>query len=85
MYYLNNYLFLFNIVICKYLYFRCTSGTPVCMCPRCKGVVILNKHIYIYCQYLATDRWFSPGPPVSCTNKIDRHNITELLYCWKLR
>ena len=30
-------------------------------------------------QWLATDRWFSPGPPVSSTNKTDRHDITELL------
>jgi hypothetical protein len=26
-----------------------------------------------------TGRWFSPGPPVSSTNKIDRHDITEIL------
>ena len=24
-------------------------------------------------------RWFSPGPPVSSTNKTDRHDITEIL------
>ena len=24
-------------------------------------------------------RWFSPGTPVSSTNKIDRHDITEIL------
>jgi hypothetical protein len=28
---------------------------------------------------LTTGRWFSPGPPVSSTNKTDRHDITELL------
>ena len=26
-----------------------------------------------------TGRWFFPGPPVSWTNKTDRHDITELL------
>jgi hypothetical protein len=26
-----------------------------------------------------TGRWFSPGPPVSSTNKTDRHDITEIL------
>jgi hypothetical protein len=26
-----------------------------------------------------TGLWFSPGPPVSSTNKTDRHNITEIL------
>ena len=31
------------------------------------------------CQWLATSRWFSPGPPVSSTNKTDRHIITEIL------
>jgi hypothetical protein len=31
------------------------------------------------CQRLATDRWFSPGSPVSSTNKTDRHDITEIL------
>jgi hypothetical protein len=31
------------------------------------------------CQWLATGRRFSPGPPVSSTNKTDSHDITELL------
>jgi len=31
------------------------------------------------CQWLATCRWSSPGPPVSSTNKTDRHDITEIL------
>jgi hypothetical protein len=30
------------------------------------------------CQWLATGRWFSPGPPVTSKNKTDRHNITEI-------
>ena len=30
-------------------------------------------------QWLATGRWFSPGPPVSSTNKTDRRDITEIL------
>ena len=29
------------------------------------------------CQRLATGQWSSPGPPVSSTNKTDRHDITE--------
>ena len=33
----------------------------------------------IVCQWLATSRRFSPGPPVSSTNKTDRHDITEIL------
>ena len=31
------------------------------------------------CQWLAACRWLSPGTPVSSTNKIDRHDITEIL------
>jgi hypothetical protein len=31
------------------------------------------------CQWLAAGRWFSTGIPVSSTNKIDRHDITEIL------
>jgi len=31
------------------------------------------------CQWLVADRWFSPVPPVSSTNKTDRHDITEML------
>jgi len=26
-----------------------------------------------------TGWWFSPGPPVSSTNKTDRHDITEIV------
>ena len=31
------------------------------------------------CQWLATGRWFSPGPPVSSINKTDRLDIAEIL------
>jgi hypothetical protein len=31
------------------------------------------------CQWLATGRWFSPGPLFSYTNKTNRHDITEIL------
>ena len=31
------------------------------------------------CQLLVTGLWFSPGTPVSSTNKTDCHNITEIL------
>ena len=31
------------------------------------------------CQWLAAGLWFSPGTPVSSTNKTDHHNITEIL------
>jgi hypothetical protein len=31
------------------------------------------------CQWLATGRWFSPGTPVSSTNKTDRHDMAKVL------
>ena len=31
------------------------------------------------CQWLTAGLWFSPGTPVSSTNKTDRHDITEIL------
>jgi hypothetical protein len=31
------------------------------------------------CQLIAAGQWFSPGTPVSSTNKTDRHDITEIL------
>ena len=31
------------------------------------------------CQWLATGRWFSPGPPMPPTNKTERHDITEIV------
>ena len=31
------------------------------------------------CQWLTAGWWFSPGTPVSSTNKTDRHDITEIL------
>ena len=31
------------------------------------------------CQWLTAGRWFSPGTPVSSTNKTDSHDIAEIL------
>ena len=37
-------------------------------------------YIYIYINaFFATGQCFSPGPPVSITNKTDRHDIAEIL------
>ena len=32
-----------------------------------------------FCQWLTTGQWFSPGTPVSSTNKTDHNDITEVL------
>jgi hypothetical protein len=31
------------------------------------------------CQRFTTGWWFSPGTPLSSTNKTDHHDITEIL------
>jgi hypothetical protein len=31
------------------------------------------------CDGILTGRWFSPGPPVSSTNKTDPYDIAEIL------
>ena len=41
-----------------------------------------SAHTTLYdkvCMWLAAGKWFSPGTPVSSTNKTDRHDITEIL------
>ena len=58
------------------------------LCNQCLSPLMLRVRISIramcttlcdnVCQWLATGRWFSPGPPVSSTNKTDRHDITEI-------
>jgi hypothetical protein len=50
-----------------------TSWVRISIRARC--ATICDK----VCQWLATGRWFSPGPPVSPTNKTDRYDITEIL------
>jgi hypothetical protein len=47
---------------------------------HCYSVGVLDTTLYdkVF-QQLATGRWFSPGPPVSSTNKTDRHDITDIL------
>ena len=59
------------------------------LCNQCLSPLMLWVRISIrgrcttlcdqVCEWLATSRWFSPGPPVSTTNKTDRHDITEIL------
>jgi hypothetical protein len=62
------------------------------LCNQCLSPLMLWVRISIrarcttlcdkVCQWLATGRWFSPGPPVSSTHKTDHHDIpvTEILF-----
>jgi hypothetical protein len=57
-----------------------------CLCYQCLSSLMLWVRISIrarcttlcdkVCQWLATGRWSSPSPPISSTNKTDRHDIT---------
>ena len=59
-----------SILLCQYhLKYLCVEPIIIICCSLCDQV----------CQWLATGQWFSPGTPVSSTNKTDRHNITEIL------
>ena len=41
---------------------------------------VLDTTLYDWvCQWLAVCLWFSPGTPVSSTNKTDHHDLTEIL------
>ena len=60
-----------------------------CICYQCLSPLMLWVRISIrarcttlcdkVCQWFVTGRLFSPGPPVSSTNKTDRHDIAEIL------
>jgi hypothetical protein len=39
----------------------------------------IQHYVINFSQWLVTGRWFSPGTPVSSTNKTDSHDITEIL------
>jgi len=63
--------------IYNYLCNQCLS--PLMLWVRISIKARCTTLCYKVCQWLATDWWFSPGPPVSSTNKTDRHDITEIL------
>jgi hypothetical protein len=63
--------------IYNYLCNQCLSPLMlwVLISIRARYTILCDK----VCQWLATGWWFSPGPPVSSTNKTYRQNITEIL------
>ena len=67
--------------ICNYLYMwnQWLSPLKFEFEPRSWGGVLDTTLCDKIGQWLAIGRWFSPGTPVSSTNKTDRHDITEIL------
>ena len=64
-----------NNRIYNYLYAISALMLRVRISIRARCTTLCDK----VCQWLVTGRWFSPGPPVSSTNKTDCHDITEIL------
>jgi len=61
---------------------KCKTGKLVIRCEfeSCSWRGVLDTTMCDQvCQWLATGQWFSPGTPVSSTNKTDRNNITEIM------
>ena len=63
--------------IYNYLYNHCLS--PLILWVRISIRARCTTLCDRVCQWLATCQWFSPGRPVSSTNKTDIHDITEIL------
>jgi hypothetical protein len=63
--YATNYI----VIVQLYITTNVASSNPVVL-----DTTLCDK----VCQWLVTDRCFSPGTPVSSTNKTDRHDITEI-------
>ena len=53
--------------------------SPLKLWVRTPFMARCTRYNIMWCHWLATCRWFSPGSLVSSTNKTDRHNITEIL------
>ena len=63
----------------NYLCYQCLSPLKLrvrtSLRPGVLDTILCDK----VCQRLSASRWFSLGTPVSCSNKIDRRNITKIL------
>ena len=69
----------YGIWIYNYLCNQCLSPiTLYVQMPFRRGVLDTTVYDKV-CQWLAAGQWFSPGTPVSSTNKTDRHDIDEIL------
>jgi hypothetical protein len=70
---------LYGSWIYNYLCNQCLSPLQLWVWTRSWQSVLYATLCDKICQWLATGRWFSHGTPASSTNKIDRHDITEIL------
>ena len=73
-----------NCFITQYLHLlpinKCTYDSNQCLLPLTLRWGVLDTTLCDkICQWLAAGQWFSPGTPVTSTNKTDSHDITEIL------
>ena len=66
----------YGSLICNYLRNQCLSPLMWVRIPiRARCTTLYDK----VCQWRATGPWFTPGFPVSSTNKTDHHDMAEIL------
>jgi len=70
---------LYGSWVSNYLCSQCLSSLTLWVLIPLRWGVLDTSIWDKVCQWLAAGRWFSPGIPISSTNKTDRHNITEIL------
>jgi len=68
--------------IYSHLWTQCLSLLTLWVRIPFRRVILDTTICYKVCEWLAAGRWFSPGTPLSFTNKTYRHDITEIL--WKV-
>jgi hypothetical protein len=74
-----DYIFHIPVPSCSWSYDICLFCPKVVSSNRADGALYSIQHYVItFVQWLAAGRWFSMVTPVSSTNKIDRHDITEI-------
>jgi hypothetical protein len=68
-----------GFLLCKFSQVGMRIITKVVSSNLIHGEVYSIQHYVIKIVSDKTDQWFSPGTPVSSTNRTDCHNITEIL------
>jgi hypothetical protein len=56
-------------------------GSRISRYPTAMGgyMSIFKTQFIVHCVSAVENMWFSPGTPVSFTNKSNRHDVTEIL------
>ena len=67
-----------SLWVCILMSENSTRSWSDCIVVQLIGQVAILIYVMVF-QWLVAGRWFSSGSPLSCTNKTDRHDITETL------